>query len=309
MTTIGRRDALALGAATMLGRLLWACVGGSGSGEASGDDAGEAGTDDAVGTLIDAETEGGAWASGGTAAMTAKATYPNPFTDLPATCTATCELTEGPCYSSQSVAIQDISYGYAGLPMRMMLRVLDENCKPVSGAVVDVWHVGPTGKYSGDDTAHENVAFCTGNDADFTSHVYFRGKQTTDESGVVFFDTCFPGWYAGRTIHVHMTITVGGQAYVTTQLGFADTLDDEIVSTEPIYKDRGARDTTNTSDTVLPATGVEAYLFDTQKMTDGAMLAWKTLILRKSLGESVCSPAGAGGPPGGGGPPPDAAPP
>jgi protocatechuate 3,4-dioxygenase beta subunit len=232
--------------------------------------------------------------------MTGKADYPNPFTDTPTACAASCELTQGPCYSSQSEVIQDISYGYEGLPMRMYLRVLDESCKPVVGAVVDVWHVGPTGKYSGDDAANEQVAFCTGNDSDFTSHVYFRGKQTTDANGVVYFDTCFPGWYASRTVHVHMTIDVGGQAYVTTQLGFDDALDDEIIGSQPLYDARGARDTTNATDTVLPATGLADYLFATQKMADGAMLAWKTLFLRSSLGEALCSPAGAGGSPRGG---------
>ena len=51
-------------------------------------------------------------------------------------------------------------------------------------------------------------------------------------SGVVYFDTCFPGWYSSRTIHVHMTISVGGSAYVTTQFGFDDTLDDSIVASQ-----------------------------------------------------------------------------
>jgi hypothetical protein len=65
---------------------------------------------------------------------------------------------------------------------------------PWIGCGQGVWHVAPTGKYSGDDTANENVAFCTVGDTAYESHLYFRGKQTTDANGVVFFDTCFPGW-------------------------------------------------------------------------------------------------------------------
>ena len=94
-------------------------------------------------------------------------------------------------------------------------------------------------------------------------------------------------------IHVHVTISVGGEAFVTTQLGFTDALDDEIIATQPLYEDRGARDTTNATDSVIPATGVEDYLFETRKMIDGAMLAWKTLILRESASEPTCSPAEA----------------
>jgi protocatechuate 3,4-dioxygenase beta subunit len=302
LSTLPRRHLLALGGVAFLERFLSACSSapsstGSTSGTSTATDAGAA-----AAAADAAVADAGAWATGGTAAMTGKASYPNPFTTAPTTCAVTCELTQGPCYSSQSVEIQDISYGYDGLPMRMMLQVLDESCKPVVGAVVDVWHVGPTGKYSGDDATNENVAFCTGNDSDFTSHLYFRGKQTTDASGVVTFDTCFPGWYSSRTVHVHMTISVGSQAYLTTQLGFDDTLDDEIIATQPLYDARGKRDTTNTTDTVLPATGVSDYLFQTQRMSDGAMLAYKTLILRSALSETICSPTGSGGPPGGGGP-------
>ena len=307
---LGRRQILAFAGIAALGKIVSACSSSNGSSPgadggttATGDDSGAA-SDAALGADADAATAADAsgipWATGGTASMTGKNNYPNPFSGTPATCVASCELTEGPCYSSQSIEIQDISYGYTGLPMRMYLQILDDACKPVAGALVDVWHVGPTGKYSGNDSAHENVAFCTGNDTDFTSHLYFRGKQTTDVNGIVYFDTCFPGWYASRTIHIHMTISIGGTAYVTTQLGFADTLDDEIVATQPVYKDRGSRDTLNSTDTVLPSTDVDNYLFETQKMTDGAMLAWKTLILRSSLSTTLCSPSGAGGSPGGG---------
>jgi protocatechuate 3,4-dioxygenase beta subunit len=286
-TELGRRQLLSLGAAIVLGDFLAACSSTSSNGKPAAD-----GGDD--------ESQG-SWATGGTAAMTAKGSYPVPFAALATTaCAVSCAFTQGPCYSSQSQEIQDISYGYDGLPTRMYLRVVDDACKPVAGAVVDVWHVGPTGKYSGNDTANMQVGFCTGNDEDFTSHVYFRGKQKTDADGVVYFDTCFPGWYSGRTLHVHMTISVGSDAYVTTQLGFADSLGDSIVANEPLYRDRGSRDTTNSTDTVLPADGVGDYLFETRRMSDGAMLAWKTLVLRSSLADAICSPSGAGGPPGGG---------
>jgi protocatechuate 3,4-dioxygenase beta subunit len=266
-----RRRFIALGAAVVAGRVLGGC---SARGSAP-----------AASPLGDG---GVPWATGGTAGMTGKAAYPDPFQGAPATtCAMTCELTKGPCYSAQSVEIGDISYGYGGLPMRMLLRLVDESCRPIAGAVVDVWHVAPTGKYSGNDPTNENVAFCTGGDPDFTSHVYFRGKQTTGADGVAAFDTCFPGWYPGRTIHVHMTLSVGGQEYVTTQLGFDDALDDAIISTQPLYDTRGARDTTNASDGVFAPNHTD-YVFEARQMPDGALLAWKTIVLRSALSESLC---------------------
>jgi protocatechuate 3,4-dioxygenase beta subunit len=312
-----RRMGAALVAAPLLPLLSCSTDSGRDADAAADGSGSDAATDSAAGDISSV-----AWATGGTAAMHDKASYPNPFaTGSTSACALTCAMVVGPCYSAQSETIQDISYGYDGLPTRMYLQILDESCKPVPGAVVDVWHVSAAGKYSGDDSVNENVAFCTGNDSDFTSHLYFRGKQATDSQGVVFFDTCFPGWYAGRTIHIHMTVSVGDQAFVTTQLFFADTLTDEIIGGQPLYDTRGARDTTNQNDSVIASSAVGDYLFETAKMTDGAMLAWKTLILRTSLSEALCDapggsmggagPGGDGGPPGGGpmggdggGPPP-----
>jgi protocatechuate 3,4-dioxygenase beta subunit len=177
-----------------------------------------------------------------------------------------------------SEVIQDISYGQDGLPLRMYFQVLDASCAPIAGATVDVWHVAPTGRYSGDDTANENIAFCTAGDATYASHLYFRGKQTTDANGVVFFDTCFPGWYPGRTVHVHFTITANAKSF-TSQYVFADALDDEIIGMEPIYGARGMRDTTNATDSVVSASDYAQFLFQTEKMPDGALLAWKAIVL------------------------------
>jgi hypothetical protein len=127
--------------------------------------------------------------------------------------------------------------------------------------------------------------------------------QTTDADGRVDFDTCFPGWYSSRTIHIHFTIRVNDTEYVTSQLVFDDALSDEIVNTQQLYNTRGARDTTNANDTVISAASAPDYSFQTQRMSDGALLAWKTLVIRSSLSNASCQiPGGSGG--GGGGPPP-----
>ena len=220
------------------------------------------------------------WARGGTAAMTGKAGYPNPFASgANGACALTGALTDGPCYDSQSQLLQDISYGQLGLPMRMAFKVLDGSCTPLRGAVVDVWHVSPTGKYSGNDPIHENVAFCTANDPEYVSHLYFRGKQTTNDDGIAVFDTCFPGWYPGRTVHVHLTVTIGTGAF-TSQLVFDDGLVDDIVGTQPIYNARGHRSTTNATDGVVSASTYKQFLFDTERLPDGALLAWKTIVMQ-----------------------------
>ena len=229
---------------------------------------------------VAASSEGGGWATGGTASMTGKSSYPNPFAGGSTSgCAATGALTQGPCYDSASVEIQDISYGQAGLPMRMYFQVLDSACNPIAGASVDVWHVAPTGKYSGNDAVNEIVSYCTTNDPDYTSHLYFRGRQVTDSTGVVFFDTCYPGWYSGRAIHVHFIIRTGSKS-LTSQYLFDDALNDEIIGTQPIYSARGSRDTTNVTDTFVSGSQYRQFLFQTQRMPDGTILAWKAIVLR-----------------------------
>ena len=285
-----------LGGATLMSRFLSACHRAAGNASTTNQSV-------AARALVDAGSTN--WATGGTAAMTAKASYPNPFaaTSSPA-CAMTCELIQGPCYDAHSEMRQDISDGLAGLPMRMQLRLLDESCKPIAGALVEIWHASPIGKYSGNDSAHEMIAFCTENDPDFTSHKYFRGKQTSDAAGVVTFDSCFPGWYHGRAIHVHAMVTLNGHAFLTTQLCFDDALNEDICTTQTLYAARGKIETTDENDHTFPQKDLAKYKFETSKMIDGALLASKTLLLRSSLDEKICSYGGMGPPGGPGGPPP-----
>ncbi|RKH59540.1 dioxygenase family protein [Corallococcus llansteffanensis] len=271
-------------AAVPLGRLLIAC-GGSETDGVTGDP--DAGT-----------TDPGVWATGGTAAMTAATSYPDPFAaGIGTVCTLTCESTLGPCYAT-TVERKDISEGHDGLPVRLAFLIVDEACKPIPGATVDIWHAAPEGLYSGEDASD----FCTSGDAVARAARWFRGVQTTDANGRADFDTCFPGWYSSRTIHIHFTVRVNGSEFVTSQLFFDDTLNDDIVNTQPLYNTRGARDTTNANDNVVSAESVGNYLFTTQRLADGAMLAAKTLVIRSSLANAQCAIPGGGG--GGGGPPP-----
>jgi protocatechuate 3,4-dioxygenase beta subunit len=286
---------------------LLAC---SSSGEGDTTSGADGGTGGAGGAKADATSgadaaaenaatrDGAGWATGGTASMSG--TYADPFTTgLGSACALTCAATLGPCYAA-TVERTDISEGHDGLPVRLAFLLVDESCTPIEGATVDIWHVAPEGLYSGDDASD----FCTSGDASARAARWFRGVQTSDSKGRVNFDTCFPGWYSSRTIHIHFTVRINGAEYVTSQLFFDDALDDEIVGTQPLYNTRGPRDTTNQTDSVVSASSVADYTFQTARMADGAMLAWKTLVIRSSTSSALCDiPGGSGGPGGGGGGP------
>jgi protocatechuate 3,4-dioxygenase beta subunit len=284
---------------------LYGCS--SGESTTSTGTSGAGGGSGTTGTGTASASTGGAsaWATGGTKAMTG--TYADPFTTaLGSTCELYCASTLGPCYAS-TLERKDISEGHDGLPVRLAFLVVDDACKPVVGATVDIWHCAPEGLYSGEDASD----FCTSGDATARAARWFRGVQTTDAKGRVDFDTCFPGWYSSRSIHIHFTIKINGVEYITSQLFFEDTLDDEIVGTQALYATRGKRDTLNTTDNVIGGeTDLSKYTFQTARQADGAMLAWKTLVLRSALSTTLCTAKGGGnmmgGPDGGMMPPPDA---
>lgn len=256
--------------------------GSSGDSGGIGGDSGSSG--DSGGDSTPPDTSSNTWATGGTASMADS--YPDPFTDKTSDCALFCALTLGPCYS-ETLERRDISEGVDGLPVRLAFRVIDTACNPVAGAVVDIWHTAPNGLYSGEDAAE----MCTTGDAAAVASKWFRGMQTTDADGRVDFNTCFPGWYGGRTIHIHFQVRRSDAEYLTSQLFFDQALNDEVCGTHPAYAARGTPDTTNDMDSIASSDDLAMYLLQTARMEDGVMMAWKTLTIRSALTEEICGDA------------------
>jgi hypothetical protein len=118
------------------------------------------------------------------------------------------------------------------------VQYLDINtCLGVPSLYVDIWNCNATGVYSG-----INV---TGNVADGGwDSTFLRGIQSTDDDGVVAFETIFPGHYEGRAIHTHLlvhdNVTVlanstmqGGGVTHIGQLFWPETLRSAVEATYP----------------------------------------------------------------------------
>jgi protocatechuate 3,4-dioxygenase beta subunit len=217
------------------------------------------------------------WATGGTKSM--QGGYPDPFTGGGAG--AACKLypaqTLGPCYAQQPMTRADISDGLGGLPMRLsFLVVKSDGCTPLPNASIDIWHSGSQGIYS----AYATGTVCNPGTDDVLKDTFCRGVQITNETGRADFNTVFPGWYKGRTIHIHFTLRLNGKAEVTSQIYFEDRLTEEILA-QGDYKARGKRDTTNTSDMLFRSGGAtaEQVLFSSAKRPDGVLHAWKVLSI------------------------------
>ncbi|HEX6241747.1 MAG TPA: hypothetical protein VFZ61_12655 [Polyangiales bacterium] len=252
-------------------------------------DAGSSAQPDAGGTtLADASTDaaaasdaaviGGGWATGGTKSM--QGGYPDPFAggSLGSACMLYPAQTLGPCYAQRPPTREDISEGLLGLPMRLsFLVVRPDGCTPVPNASVDIWHSGSQGIYS----AFRTNTTCNPGTMDVLSQTFCRGVQVANAMGRVDFNTVFPGWYKGRTLHIHFTVRVDGRDYMTSQLYWEDALIDEILA-QGDYKARGKRDTLNSNDSQFKTGGAtpQQVLFSSAKRADGVLHAWKVLSIR-----------------------------
>ena len=152
-------------------------------------------------------------------------------------CVLAPEQTAGPFYLDDHKVRRDIRAGKAGVPLTLRLTVLDvSNCRPIKGAAVDVWHCDARGAYSGTTQATDDARF-------------LRGIQRTDAKGLALFKTIYPGWYPGRTVHVHVSVFIGGNVVHTGQLYFPDTVTDAVYRRAP-YSRRPGRSTRNAADFV-----------------------------------------------------------
>ena len=206
---------------------------------------------------------GGAWAllRGGEARAAASA---GSARAAAARCVLAPEMTEGPYYIDEHLVRRDITEGKAGTPLELQLTVEDaSSCKPIRNATVEVWHCDAQGDYSGYDAAASGSPAAPpgggggGHATPTSSTTYLRGAQKTGRTGLAVFQTIYPGWYQGRTTHIHLKVHVGGKEVHTGQLFFKDSLNAAVYSIAP-YSARGQPDITNASDSIYASGGARS---------------------------------------------------
>src|SRR5947207_13582729 len=178
------------------------------------------------------------------------------------------EQTEGPYYIANEKLRRNITEGRPGTPLTLRLGVVDAStCRPIKGAAVDIWHADAAGVYSGFGQGAANRTF-------------MRGIQRTDAKGIATFRTVYPGWYQGRTVHVHVKVHVAGNVVHTGQLYFPDTLTDAVYRRAP-YSSRPNRDTRNANDGIF-RNGGSRSLLSVKKNSAGLYVATITMGVRRS---------------------------
>ena len=98
---------------------------------------------------------------------------------------------------------QNITECNAGVPLSLYITVVEvSTCTPIQNAAVDIWHADASGTYShfvsGAVSASDTTTFC-------------RGVQLSSATGLSVIDTVFPGFYVGRTGHIHIKVCIYGR--------------------------------------------------------------------------------------------------
>lgn len=271
---VSRRRALSIGGSVGLTGLLAAC-----------------GADTASSSAASAPATTAAGAASSTAPVGADLIA---LLDEAATCTLSKEQTPGPYWFDVDSIRTDIREDRPGTTLALALRVQDTsqcisggNAAPVANSVVEIWHCDAGGRYSGFepcatgggrggggappggpppggtpgavDSAGEtsNGSYSVGDAEAATGDdgTYLRGAQVADSNGVVQFVTIYPGWYRGRTTHIHCKVHIDKKTVLTTQLFIDDTITDQAYTAAP-YNEHTGRDTTNSTDNIFDETGL-----------------------------------------------------
>ncbi|MGH8174194.1 MAG: hypothetical protein ACREPX_13715 [Rhodanobacteraceae bacterium] len=184
-------------------------------------------------------------------------------------CTLTPELTIGPYFVDEGLNRSDVRGGTGSdtpfiadaVPLYLTIKAtsaLTAGCPALAGVQIDIWHCHGGGLYS--DEQQEGTL----------GQTWLRGYQITDANGIASFTTIYPGWYPGRTIHIHVMARYydnnGNKTYeFTTQLYFDEASNDVVMATYP-YNTRGERTTRNQNDGLYDA----SMLLDLQAASDGS---------------------------------------
>ncbi|WP_176225249.1 dioxygenase family protein [Methylomagnum ishizawai] len=195
-------------------------------------------------------------------------------------------LTEGPFCLDKKLLRSDVRSDSTtgetttGFPLGLRIRIFTLNAKgktvPLAGAYVDIWHCNALGYYSGE----------TNNGAYDASTVdWLRGYQVTDSRGLVRFVSIYPGWYTGRTVHIHARIRLyddaGNATYdQATQIFFDDDLTDIIAAKPPYTHDTQVR-TYNATDSIYNGASNHSEIDGVTSDAGDDLLATTTLLPKR----------------------------
>src|SRR3954447_16188326 len=190
-----------------------------------------------------------------------------PGAEAAAACVLSPEVTEGPYWIDNNLTRHDITEGRPGLPLPLVLSVQDaKTSTTIKGAAAALWRCDAAGVYSGYESGS---AGGPGQHAAPTdSDRYLRGHQKAGADGRARFMTIYPGWYRGRTPHIHLKVHVGGAVVHTGQVFFDEKTTALVYKIAP-YEAHGQPDTTHAEDGIFAQAGKKKAQLALTKRSQG----------------------------------------
>jgi protocatechuate 3,4-dioxygenase beta subunit len=224
-------------------------------------------------------------------------------------CTLTPEQEEGPYYVDFGKARRDVTEGKPGVPLQLRVALVDsKRCEPLEAAAVDIWHCDATGVYSGftanggGDNGGRGFGPPAGGrggpgrgaaggpggpggrgggrgQGAIDETRFLRGIQITNRQGITEFATIYPGWYAGRTIHIHLKVHLGGSAgserysggHVshTGQLFLPEDITEQIAKMDPYVGHSNVHRTLHSEDNIFRQQGGAQSMLNLERLQKG----------------------------------------
>ncbi|KAJ3530739.1 hypothetical protein NMY22_g8442 [Coprinellus aureogranulatus] len=189
------------------------------------------------------------------------------------TCVLHPETIEGPYYGN-------------GVPLVLDIGLINSRtCQPMSNAFVELWAANATGLYGG---------YPTGQPTHVKTDTFLRGGYFTNPQGIVEITTIYPGYYAGRTGHIHVMVHNNWQAQTNGtllssagsvnhigQFFFDEVWNDRVFARAPYNTTRQPR-TLNSQDFILIMAGRSSFVnlqYLSGSSLDGGLLGYITVVV------------------------------
>ncbi|KAF9255067.1 aromatic compound dioxygenase [Marasmius fiardii PR-910] len=232
------------------------------------------------------------------ASATSSAAGPHYTTLQNTTCILAPEVVEGPYYINNELVRQNLAEDQGGVQLVLDIGVMDiSTCTPLENAFVELWNANATGVYgsygdpagagtsggmggSGGNGSTMSVPASSmsmpmsmpsdgpsgggGSSAMVRNETFLRGGYYTDSEGIVELTTIYPGFYTGRTAHVHTMIHLNwtmsvngtlishsGNLIHVGQMFFEEEWNEKVFATSPYSENTGNTRTYNDEDSIL----------------------------------------------------------
>lgn len=203
------------------------------------------------------------------------------------TCVLHPETVEGPYYIRNERIRTDLRETQPGVSLVLDIGLINSRtCKPYPNAFIELWAANATGFYGG---------YPTGQPTHVKTESFLRGGYFTDANGIVELTTIYPGYYTGRTAHIHAMVhnnwkaqnngtllSSGGSVNHIGQFFFDESWNDRVYATSPYTLSRQQR-TKNAQDFILMQAGKGAfvnlqYLAGNNQLS-GGLLGYITVVV------------------------------